>query len=131
NPTQLTIVAGQSGKATITLTPVGGYMGTETFSCSGLPQYSTCTFQPASLTADGSNTPVTITMTIDTDVASSGAMASLERKVSSGGTLRLASIAGLPALLAGLMLLCTRRRMAPWMYRSSCAALLMIGLAAI
>jgi Bacterial Ig-like domain (group 3)/MBG domain (YGX type) len=132
NPTQLTIVAGQSGKATITLTPASGYMGTETFSCSGLPQYSTCTFQPASLTADGSNTPVTTTMTIATNVSSSGATASLERKGSSGSALRLvASITGLPALLTGLMLVCTRRRVAPWIYRSFCAAMLMAGLAAV
>lgn len=131
NPTQLTIVAGQSGKATITLTPVGGYMGTETFSCSGLPQYSTCTFQPASLIADGSNTPVTTTMTIATNVANSNTMASLERKSPSGKTLRLASIAGLPALFVGLMLVCTRRRAAPWIYRSFCAALMMAGLAAV
>jgi hypothetical protein len=69
NPTSLTIAAGSSGMTTITLTPVGGFTGTVGLSCSsGLPQYSSCSFSQPSLMATGSNTAVTSTLTIQTDV---------------------------------------------------------------
>ena len=43
-PTALTIRRGQTGTATLTLTPVGGYTGAVGFTCSGLPQFATCRF---------------------------------------------------------------------------------------
>lgn len=64
---QLSLIGGDTGRLTITLTPVGVYTGMTSFSCAGLPQNATCTFNPPSLTADGSNSPVTTTMTISTD----------------------------------------------------------------
>lgn len=67
-PTTVTIAGGQSGQATFTVTPVGGFKSQISFACSGLPPYATCTFSPSSVTPDGTNTAVTSTLTIATNV---------------------------------------------------------------
>ncbi|HYL83295.1 MAG TPA: Ig-like domain repeat protein [Candidatus Angelobacter sp.] len=65
NPNALTITHGQSGTATITVKPSGGADTVAiTFSCTGLPTGSNCTFNPASVTP-GSN-PATTVLTIQT-----------------------------------------------------------------
>jgi sugar lactone lactonase YvrE len=69
NPTPLTIKAGQSGTATVTLTPVGGYAGSVTLGCENLPAYTTCAFsQSGTVTLTGNNQPVQVTLTIQTNV---------------------------------------------------------------
>lgn len=65
-PTALTIRRGQTGTATLTLTPVGGYTGAVGFTCSGLPQFATCTFSPASVQVNGSNTVQTVQFRLNT-----------------------------------------------------------------
>ena len=67
NPPSLTIVQGQTGTAVFTVTSIGGYSTPITFACSGLPQYATCTFNPASVTPTAAG--ATTTLTILTDVA--------------------------------------------------------------
>ncbi len=67
NPPSLTIVQGQTGTAVFTVTSIGGYSTPITFACSGLPQYATCTFNPASVTPTAAG--ATTTLTIQTDVA--------------------------------------------------------------
>ncbi|MEI9977624.1 MAG: FG-GAP-like repeat-containing protein [Edaphobacter sp.] len=64
NPTSLTIQQGQSGTATFTMTPTGGFNQTITFACAGLPSEATCSFSPASVTPNGA--PVTSQLTITT-----------------------------------------------------------------
>jgi hypothetical protein len=64
----LTIQPGQTGTATLTLTPGFGYAGTVNFVCNGLPLHSTCTFTPSSVTFTGSGSAVTATLTIATSV---------------------------------------------------------------
>jgi hypothetical protein len=66
--TSLTITQGQSGTATISLTPVGGFSDPVQFSCSGLPQFATCTFAPPSMTpgASASKTTMTIATNVQT-----------------------------------------------------------------
>lgn len=76
NPSSLTIIAGNSGSVTLTVTPTGGYAGKVNFACSKMPLYSTCTFEPAVATLNGSNTPVTVKLTVDTSGA--GHIARLE-----------------------------------------------------
>ncbi|MEG9438136.1 Ig-like domain repeat protein [Edaphobacter sp. HDX4] len=66
NPSTLTVKAGDTGTATFTFTPVGGFTGTVTFGCGSLPVGVTCTFAPATLTADGSNKVQTSQLTITT-----------------------------------------------------------------
>jgi endoglucanase len=72
NPTSLTIIAGSSGTATMTVTPLNGFNGAVTFSASGLPSGvttsftgSTATFNVAA-TAPASSGTVTITGTSGT-----------------------------------------------------------------
>ena len=72
--TNLTLKSGQSGSATISMVPVGGFTGNVQFSCAGLPSGAQCSFSPASLTADGSNTTQTSTLTISTQGSGSVAM---------------------------------------------------------
>jgi hypothetical protein len=60
--TSLTIAQGQSGTATISLTPIGGFSAPVQFSCSGLPQYATCAFAPTSITPGASVAKTTITI---------------------------------------------------------------------
>jgi hypothetical protein len=64
----LTIVAGQSGNAVLTVTPVNGFNSQVSFTCSGLPSEATCSFNPTSVTPNGST--VSSTLTINTTAAS-------------------------------------------------------------
>jgi hypothetical protein len=81
SPPTLTIVQGQSGQTTITFTPVGGYPGPVTLSCTGLPANTSCSFEllpsdtpiTAPLTFNGQQ--VKVQLTIQTDV---GAMATVQ-----------------------------------------------------
>jgi hypothetical protein len=64
--TALSVAAGGSVTDTITATPINGYTGTLQFSCSGLPEYSTCSFQPSSVTLGASGSPQSTVVTIQT-----------------------------------------------------------------
>jgi hypothetical protein len=80
SPTAVSVKAGQSGTATLTLTPTGGYAGSVTLSCANLPANATCAFSQGSggsggtVMMSGNNQPVQVTMTIQTDVAQVAAM---------------------------------------------------------
>lgn len=59
----VTVPVGQSGTATITVTPEGLFGSTITFSCSGLPAESNCVFNPPSFTPNSAVTASTVTLT--------------------------------------------------------------------
>jgi len=64
-PATVSITApGQSGTTTLTVTPLGGFNQTLTYSCSGLPSEATCTFTAVSATSE--------TLTIATMAPSAG-----------------------------------------------------------
>jgi hypothetical protein len=67
-PSSLTISAGGSAKATVTITPQNGFSAPVTFSCSGLPSGATCNFAPATVTPAGG--AATTTLSISTSVPS-------------------------------------------------------------
>ncbi len=73
NPTTLTIVAGQSGTATLTVTPENGFNSSVSFACSGLPSEAACTFSPSFVTPSGQ--PVTTTLTVTTTASSAAGLA--------------------------------------------------------
>jgi photosystem II stability/assembly factor-like uncharacterized protein len=52
NPTTITVTAGQSGSSTLTVTPLGGFNQTLSYSCSGLPSESNCTLASAGATSE-------------------------------------------------------------------------------
>jgi hypothetical protein len=64
--TSLSVAPGSSVTDTITVTPMGGYSGSLQFSCTGLPQNATCSFQPATVTVTGTGGPQTTVVTIQT-----------------------------------------------------------------
>jgi hypothetical protein len=64
-PSTLTIVAGQSGTAKFSVTPMNGFNSQVSFTCSGLPSGATCSFAPSSVTPSGGN-PALSTLTIST-----------------------------------------------------------------
>lgn len=51
-----TVAAGQPASFTFSITAQGGFAGTISFACSGLPTASNCSFSPATVTASGSTT---------------------------------------------------------------------------
>ncbi len=63
-----TVTAGSAATYALNLTGINGYTGTVTFSCSGLPAYSSCSFSPSSIVASGSSQ--TTTLTLSTTAAS-------------------------------------------------------------
>ena len=66
NPAVVNVNQGSSGTAIVTVSPGGGFNQQVTFVCSNLPLYAACTFDPPAVTPDGSNKPVTSTVTITT-----------------------------------------------------------------
>jgi hypothetical protein len=52
----VTVTQGQSQNLTLYINPSGGFTGVVTFSCSGLPVETTCSFNPAQITTQGSTT---------------------------------------------------------------------------
>jgi hypothetical protein len=63
SPASGTITAGQSAITTVTLTPSGGFTGSVSLSCSGLPAAAVCSFSPASVSTNGSVATSTLTIT--------------------------------------------------------------------
>src|SRR6202020_1553489 len=70
SPASLNVTRGQTVKALLTVTANGGLSGSVTFACSGLPAESTCSFNPATLTATPGQASTT-TLSISTTAASS------------------------------------------------------------
>jgi hypothetical protein len=72
----LSVVRGQSVQTSLTVTPepLAGFTPTVTFSCSGLPAESTCSFNPSSVSPIGA--ALATTLTIQTTAPSAGLRAS-------------------------------------------------------
>jgi sugar lactone lactonase YvrE len=107
-PSMLTISVGQSGTSVITVTPVGGYSETITFSCPGIPSTLTCSFAPPALNFYPGTGTGTLSQTTTLTVTSTTDVAQLIHSGSDHET-RLAGIfLGLPGL--GFLLCFARRR---------------------
>jgi hypothetical protein len=66
NPGIINVSQGSSGTSTITVSPAGGFNQPVTFICSNLPLFAACSFDPPTVTPDGTNHPVTSTLTVTT-----------------------------------------------------------------
>jgi hypothetical protein len=87
--TAQTVTAGATASFTLTITPSNHYNGTITFACGGLPDKSSCTFNPPSPVMDG-HTPLTVQWSITTTAtttttANSHLNTSIMRATSLGG----------------------------------------------
>ena len=87
NPSSLTILHGSTGSLVITATSAGGYTGSAALSCGNLPQYVSCSFNPATLNLTASGGPMTSTLTIKTAQQSAALVAPSRFSQSFGETL--------------------------------------------
>ncbi|MGA7318045.1 MAG: Ig-like domain repeat protein [Silvibacterium sp.] len=113
DPTSLTLKRGESGQIKITLTPIGGYNGLLTLACAGLPELASCSFNPTTLTANGSNSKLSTVMTITTTGPNSGMVGLFKPNGPplSGTTPTL--LCWLPGGLLGFVLVWQNRRRSP------------------
>jgi hypothetical protein len=63
SPASMSLTAGQSGKAAISVTPLNGFSSAVSFTCSGLPSGASCSFSPATLIPSGTAASTTLTVT--------------------------------------------------------------------
>lgn len=118
-PTFTTVAAGDSVSGTLTITPTNGFTGAVTFSCLQLPQATTCTFSPDSVTLDGTN-PGTTAVTIHTTARTAA-------PPSSGPWSPLPWLLGLMVFATLAKLAQTARRRAP-AFMALTAAILLLAL---
>lgn len=71
NPPTLSLTQGAQGSIALTLSPSGGYAGSITFACSGLPANANCEFSPSTVTLDGTDAVQSATLTLTTQAATS------------------------------------------------------------
>lgn len=106
----VTVAQGSTTDATIFINPSNTLSGTLTFSCSGLPSASTCTFSPTSVTVAATSNyaaPIAIDMTLWTDLQPGVGTASLRNS-----DISLATILGWPVTLLGFAGIVAFRRKA-------------------
>lgn len=115
NASTLTVAAGGSGTVGLTLTPTGGYAGTITMSCSTTMANVSCSFSPATYTANGSNAALTGNVTISSTATAELAAPAL------GAGLGGFTAAMVWILPAGLLVVLARRR------KAGMAGLMMLG----
>jgi len=75
NPSSLSIAAGMTGTATLSVTPQNGFNSAVTFSCSGLPANSSCSFSPSSVTPTGAAATTMLTIATNVQAAANQAPA--------------------------------------------------------
>jgi hypothetical protein len=124
-PKSATATPGATEKATVTVTPVNGFNSATSLACTGLPSYSTCSFNPASVTPNGTAAS-TSTLTIATNVKAAAAalhLASGESQHPAVPNNRTIAVAG---ILASFLLL----PLAGWKNRKV-TKLLVIGIAVL
>ncbi|MEO6806392.1 MAG: Ig-like domain-containing protein [Edaphobacter sp.] len=100
SPTSGTVTNGTSQVVTVTVTPVNGFTGATSLTCSGLPSNSTCSFSPASVTPNGTAAS-TSTLTIATNVAT----ASIAPHLAPGGSQHSHTPIAIAGVLASFLFL--------------------------
>jgi hypothetical protein len=107
NTTSMTVAQGQYGLNSFVITTAGGYTGTVSFACSGLPANASCSFSPSSLVVGGAGVNSnTVSLNIVTGATN---QASLVKPTISGPGYRMLLACLMPGA-AGIMLLGFGRR---------------------
>jgi hypothetical protein len=88
-PTSQTVTPGQAANYSITVSPLLGFNQTVTFSCSGTPAQSTCTFTPSSVTLDGADSAM-----VNVALVTTAASSSLAQPASGRGRGLFAALSG-------------------------------------
>jgi subtilase family serine protease len=116
--------SGSSGSFGATINPVNGFTGSFTETCSGLPEFSSCSFAAA---AAGSATNVTVTVATGEATAQTAPVSFAKNSWRTGG----GKLALFGAILIAAMLVAFRKRQFRWSAAAaSLAFLLMVGAAA-
>ena len=105
SPASGVVSSAGSTSTTLSVVPSAGFNQPVTFSCSGLPTYSTCTFSPSTVTPAGAT--ATTSLSIQTGVAQS--ISQMDTPLKSSGMGRGLTMSSAAALL-GLGLFRLRRR---------------------
>jgi hypothetical protein len=125
--TALTIASGSSGTVGLQVSSVGGYAGTVSFACAGLPAGMSCTFAPATIGL----TAATATQQTVLTIATSSSQASL-RGVEGQGPLRsMVYLAVMPGLLSLCMMRRRFRQAGQWITMSLSAFLLLCAIGSL
>jgi hypothetical protein len=116
NPNNITIVQGQTGETTITLTPQGNYTGTFTLSVSDQPANTSSVFTlngvtVTSVTLTGNNQTVNVVLAINTDVISTQAHKESAPTPLRPGAILTAIAFWCPGSLLGLIALRRKRKL--------------------
>ena len=125
-PTSATVPAGGSANFGFTIAPSGSFDQPVTFSCTGLPEQSSCSFSPAQVTPGTDPTGVTLTISTTAE----GTVVPLTRPAPPTLPLPLGMLAWLTMgllSLTGLALAARQKQLRP---RLAVAALLLLGLVA-
>jgi hypothetical protein len=112
-----TVAAGQPATYNISATPQGGFAGTISFACTGLPAAANCSFNPATLTPNGSAASTTLT------IATTARTVASARPVSGGTLAAITGVGFLGIVFMGVP--ARRRRSLRW------AGMLLLGLAIV
>jgi sugar lactone lactonase YvrE len=106
-PAYLTVLRGQSATGQVMIAPTSGYQGAITLACSGVPALSSCTLAPATVNADGTNTPIQAILTFG---ATGSSQAQLYRFPGNGTGSLPATLYFLPNALVGFLLVPVSRK---------------------
>jgi len=111
SPTTVTTTAGASTGVDLTLTPVGGFVGTFTVGCGAVPAHVSCAMESPTLAATGNNVATTGVLAISTNANDTTASLRMDGlgSDSRSGLQTFAALAFLPCL-GGLALASRRRR---------------------
>jgi hypothetical protein len=101
-PASTSLTVSQSGTVTdtIRIAPAAGTIGTLQLSCNGLPQASTCSFQPATITLGGANTPTSVVLTIQTGTSTTASLQAPQQNKRGNLPLVFAAIFWIPGGIA-------------------------------
>jgi hypothetical protein len=124
--TSVNLAPGQPSSLTVTLIPEDGFNQPIDLTCSGLPQGTTCSFNPATVTPNGAPVMSTVTMMIPVQTALAPRQA--PHSVPGGGTLAFGWVMpwGFISLL-GLAKTRKRSQIAQWSFRLVVAAAFIAG----
>lgn len=127
NPTTATVTAGQATTFMVTIGGLNGFNSPVTFSCSGQPANSTCSFSPASVTpTSGGNASTTLRLSTTVYVPPRGYEKMGLITGTPGAPIGLLLSAGL--LLIGAYQYARKRRLPASTFRFAAASLLLVGL---
>ena len=110
-PASMSITQGGTGKATLLLTPAGGWSGTVTFQCSSIPANGACMFARNPVQLSGDNQPVSVGLVIQTGARQARITAALKPTQSPLNPIPLALAFWWPGSMAGVAAFAGKRKL--------------------